>query len=65
MELFQPKHRLRRAPCVFSKSIVPQVSNKLASRSSGNEFVFGAGGMKFKSPADQIGRSVANGSLPL
>ena len=32
--------------------------------SSGNAFVFGAGGLRFKSWAGQIGHSVANGSPP-
>ena len=36
-----------------------------ASWSSGNTFVSGAGGPSFKSPADQIEHSVANGSPPL
>ena len=31
----------------------------------GNAFVSGAGGLKFKSRAGQIGHSVANGSPPL
>ena len=35
------------------------------SWSSGNEFVFGAGGLRFKSRAGQIEHSVANGSPPL
>ena len=33
-----------------------------ASWSSGNAFVSGAGGLRFKSRAGQIGHSVANGS---
>ena len=33
--------------------------------SSGNAFVSGAGDLRFKSWACQIGHSVANGSLPL
>ena len=33
--------------------------------SSGNAFVSGAGGLRFKSQAGQIGHSVANGSPPL
>ena len=36
-----------------------------ASWSSGNAFVSGAGGLKCKFRAGQIGRSVANGSPPL
>ena len=32
---------------------------------SGNAFVSGAGGLRFKSLADQIGHSVASGSPPL
>ena len=36
-----------------------------ASWSSGNAFVSGAGGLRFKSRAGQIGHSVANGSPPL
>ena len=36
-----------------------------ASWSSGNAFVSGAGGLRFKSRANQIGHSVANGSPPL
>ena len=36
-----------------------------ASWSSGNAFVSGAGGLRFKSRAGQIGRSVANGSPSL
>ena len=39
--------------------------NILASWSSGNAFVSGAGGLRFKSRAGQIGRSVAIGSPPL
>ena len=39
--------------------------NKPASLSSGNTFVSGAGGLRFKSRAGQIGHSVANGSPPL
>ena len=35
------------------------------SWSSGNAFVSGAGGLRFKSRAGQIGHSVANGSPPL
>ena len=35
------------------------------SWSSGNEFVSGAGSMRFKSRAGQIGHSVANGLPPL
>ena len=35
------------------------------SWSSGNKFVFGAGGLRFKSRAGQIEHSVANGSPPL
>ena len=38
---------------------------KIADWSSGNAFVFGAGGLKFKSRAGQIGHSVANGAPPL
>ena len=38
---------------------------KPASWSSGNAFVSGAGGLRFKSRAGQIGHSVANGSPPL
>ena len=33
--------------------------------SSGNAFVAGAGGLRFKSRAGQIGHNVANGSPPL
>ena len=36
-----------------------------ASWSSGNAFVSGAGGLRFKSRAGQIRHSVANGSPPL
>ena len=36
-----------------------------ASWSSGNAFVSGAGGLRFKSRAGQIGLSVANGLPPL
>ena len=36
-----------------------------ASWSSGNAFVSGAGGLRFKSRAGQIGHSVAKGSPPL
>ena len=36
-----------------------------ASWSSGNAFVSGAGGLRFKSQAGQIGHSIANGSPPL
>ena len=36
-----------------------------ASWSSGNAFVSGVGGLRFKSQAGQIGHSVANGSPPL
>ena len=36
-----------------------------ASWSSGNAFVSGAGGLRFKSQNGQIGHSVANGSPPL
>ena len=36
-----------------------------ASWSSGNAFVSGAGGQRFKSRAGQIGHSVANSSPPL
>ena len=36
-----------------------------ASWSSGNAFVSGAGGLRFKSRAGQIAHSVANGSPPL
>ena len=36
-----------------------------ASWSSDNAFVSGAGGLRFKSLAGQIGHSVANGSPPL
>ena len=36
-----------------------------ASWSSGNAFVSGAGGLRFKSRVGQIGHSVANGSPPL
>ena len=36
-----------------------------ASWSSGNAFVSGAGGLKFKSLTGQIGHSVANDSPPL
>ena len=36
-----------------------------ATWSSGNAFVSGAGGLRFKSRAGQIGHSVANGSPPL
>ena len=36
-----------------------------ASWSSGNAFVSGAEGLRFKSRAGQIGHSVANGSPPL
>ena len=32
---------------------------------SGNAFIFGAGGLRFKSWAGQIEHSVANGSPPL
>ena len=32
---------------------------------SSNSFVSGAGGLRFKSPTDQIGRSFDNGSPPL
>ena len=35
------------------------------TKSSGNAFVSGAGGLRFKSQAGQIGHSVANGSPPL
>ena len=35
----------------------------MASWSSGNAFVSGAGGLRFKSRANQIERSVTNGSL--
>ena len=38
---------------------------KPASWSSGNAFVCGAVGLRFKSRASQIGHSVANGSSPL
>ena len=38
---------------------------KLASWSSGNAFVSGAGGLRFKSRAGQIQHRVANGSPPL
>ena len=37
--------------------------NFMASWSSGNAFVSGAGGLRFKSRAGQIERSVTNGSL--
>ena len=37
----------------------------LTSWSSGNAFVSGAGGLRFKFRAGQIGHSVANGSPPL
>ena len=36
-----------------------------ASWSTGNAFVTGAGGLRFKSQAGQIGHSVSNGSPPL
>ena len=36
-----------------------------SSWSSGKAFVSGAGGLRFKFLASQIGRSVANGSPPL
>ena len=39
--------------------------NLNASWSSGNAFVSGAGGLRFKSRTVQIGHSVANGSPPL
>ena len=38
---------------------------KPASRSSSDAFVFGAGGLRFKSRASQIGSCVANCSPPL
>ena len=37
----------------------------LASQSSGNAFVSGAGGLRLKSRAGQSGHSVANGSPPM
>ena len=40
-------------------------SQKPASWSSGDGFVSGAGGLRFKSRAGQIGHSVANGLPPL
>ena len=40
-------------------------SSTLASWSSGNAFVSGAGGLRFKSRAGKIGQSVVNGSPPL
>ena len=45
----------------FNKSFELRRRNK----SSGNAFVSGAGGLRFKSLAGQIGHSVANGSSPL
>ena len=42
-----------------------QVRLKPISWSSGNGFVSGAGGLRFKSRAGQIGHSVANDSPPL
>ena len=45
--------------------ILIQQRNFPASWSSGNAFVSGAGGLRFKSRAGQIGHSVANGSPPL
>ena len=41
------------------------VFSQPVSWSSGNAFVCEAGGLRFKSRADQIGHSVANGSPPL
>ena len=41
------------------------VQKEPASWSSGNAFVSGAGGLRFKSRAGQVGHSVANGSPPL
>ena len=37
----------------------------MASYSSGNAFVSGAGVLRSKSPIDHIGHSAANGSTPL
>ena len=41
------------------------IAISLTSLSSGNVFVSGAGGLRFKSRADQIGHSVANGLPPI
>ena len=47
------------------KKFQVQEDRELASWSSGNAFVSGAEGHRFKSRAGQIGHSVANGSLLL
>ena len=49
----------------IKKKIYIAIIKKQASWSSGNAFVSGAGGLRFKSRAGQIGHSVSNGSPPL
>ena len=52
-----------KASCVPILGIIRHVIP--TSWSSGNAFVSGAGDLRFKSRAGQIGHSVANGSPPL
>ena len=46
-------------------NLIKNIQHVPASWSSGNAFVSGAGDLRFKSQAGQIGHSVANGSPPL
>ena len=49
---------------LMTKFFIPHIRSP-ASWSSGNVFVSGAGGLRFKYRAGQIKHSVANGSPPL
>ena len=64
--LFQPRLFFFVINFIKTKSFYNQLDfSELASWSSGNALISGAGGLRFKSWTGQIGHSVANGSPPL
>ena len=52
------------SPCVLDSTSEKYITIFNLRKASGNAFVSGAGGLRFKSRAGQIGHSVANGSSP-